>query len=434
MYHFGVAQAIRDCGLCERYELTLCGSSAGATAATALACGADFHAMRDFALDCGDDCRRHWWNVFRMKEYLLASIQRFGAAPFAPARLAATQAQLRRVEVYATLLPSLRPKVFTALASFEEAEQAVVASCCFTPVVGLPFQLRETGEWVADGGLATFQPRAGEPGVVTVSPFYFGDAHVKPSTVVPVWWGLRPPPRALHRQLFDLGYNDAIEFFTRAGYAPPQALERRRPAVRRLRRGPLAFAKDALFALLYLLVLRPVAVVLVYGELLTIAVVCFIHALWSHHPRDWAALYQDARGLVSARQFVGLLVSAAVPFNAARLSARSRLYRNLRPLFFFVSGGASSGKGGGKSHTTRGAGTNKSGSRHQGGGFLGDAESSSDDDGSGRRRHADGEGASARPTGARRWIVDTFFSRHPPLPRGAYMHHGTALKGDEARR
>lgn len=419
IYHFGVAQAIRDAGLCERFELRLCGTSAGALAVTALACNADFGAMRDFSLECGDHCRLHWWHVFRMREYLLASIQRFGTTPFAEEHLAASVAGLKRVEVYATQLPWLRTKIFTNLASFEDSREAVLASCCFTPVVGPPFQLRSTGEWVMDGGIVNFQPRVGEAGVITVCPFYFSEAHIKPSIVVPVWWGLQPPPRTDHRKLFDLGYNDALEYFVRTGYAPRSMLDRQKPAVKfSVRRGPFAFVRDFGIALLYLFLLRPLAVLAVYLELFAIAAVCIVHALW-RDPRAWSDVYQNWRNLVSARTFLNLWVTAMIPINELRLSKYSRFYRLLRPLVFKPLGKHRPGKEGGG----EGCAFDDDGPRRQSSG-----DEAVDEGGEARQHQRRTAGRRIHHhlyVGAKRWIVDTFFRRKDDSPVGAtvYMHH-----------
>ena len=53
--------------------------------------------------------------------------------------------------------------------TIDDAVEALRASCCLVPFVGLPFRLKGSGEWVIDGGFCAFQPRDGEPGVVTVA-------------------------------------------------------------------------------------------------------------------------------------------------------------------------------------------------------------------------------------------------------------------------
>ena len=48
------------------------------------------------------------------------------------------------------------------------------------------------GEWVCDGGLSDFKPVI-DADTITVSPFYFDYADIKPSRYIPPWWALYPP-------------------------------------------------------------------------------------------------------------------------------------------------------------------------------------------------------------------------------------------------
>jgi predicted acylesterase/phospholipase RssA len=84
--------------------------------------------------------------------------------------------------------------------------QALLASSCFVPFAA-PVRLR--GSLSVDGGMSEIQPvfEEGER-TVTVSPFFFSRADIKPSRYVPVWWVVLPPsnPHTID-WLYDLGAN-----------------------------------------------------------------------------------------------------------------------------------------------------------------------------------------------------------------------------------
>ena len=287
MYHFGVAQAIKDCGFADddgTARVKFCGTSAGALAAVALASGdeANFYDMRDFALLCAETSRRHWSNVFRMKTFLQAAIGRFASAAYDEKRSPEEKAILterleRRAEIYATTLPRFRPITFQRFEHFDDLEEALLASCCVAPLCGLPFPLSNTGEWVCDGGIAAYQPRQGEHGVITVSPLYLTTAHIRPSTFVPLWWAISPPPRKQYLELFNVGYNDALDFFVRNRYVEPQVFtDLAKPASKPMNRA-FAVVQDMAVLLIGCVLVRPAAIVVVYAEMLLLMA---WHAVW----------------------------------------------------------------------------------------------------------------------------------------------------------
>jgi hypothetical protein len=115
-----------------------------------------------------------------------------------------------KVTVSVTTLPWLRNKRYSTFDSPEHVTEVLVASCTATPIAGMPFML--DGELVLDGGLADFQPLSASlprAGTVTVSPFYFVDADIRPSRYVPLWWAVYPPRREDFAWVFHLGYDDA---------------------------------------------------------------------------------------------------------------------------------------------------------------------------------------------------------------------------------
>jgi hypothetical protein len=67
--------------------------------------------------------------------------------------------------------------------------------------------------WCIDGGLSDFQPVIDE-NTITVSPFYFSSADIRPSRYVPLWWSFFPPKdEDTIEWLYHLGQEDAISFF-----------------------------------------------------------------------------------------------------------------------------------------------------------------------------------------------------------------------------
>lgn len=334
MYHYGVAQALRETEILENYQVRLCGSSAGSLAVCALAAELDFEEMKRFALECGEDCREKPWNIFKMKKYLLQSIRRFGAGPMRKESLPKVLNNCRKfnLEVYATELPWLRPVVFSEFLELADVEEALSASCCFTPVVGFPFQMRHTGQWVMDGGLSAFQPRLSEPNTIAVSPFYFADADIKPSKAVPAWWGLRPPKAEQHAELFDLGYNDAVSFLVKEHLIPVTHLEKLKPLYDPLPKlGVIGLIRDALTSVFCLFVLRPIAVLLIYLELIFLAAEAFF-AIVLHDTAAWSELKDNIRNIVSLRNLFKLLFFSRMAINELRLCRYSRLYPLLCPL------------------------------------------------------------------------------------------------------
>jgi hypothetical protein len=357
MFHFGVCQAFVDTGFIKAMEaqgktVRFCGSSAGSLAAAALAseCTAMFPDMKSFALECADHYRESWWNFLCMKEYLVASIQRFGDKIVASRGMEKVLDAVNggRLEVYATTLPLLRRKCIATFDEFGDVEEALLASCCLTPVVGFPFQLRSTGEWVCDGGITAFQPRSGKGEIdlakgevlITVSPFYFTQADIRPSMFVPAWWGLYPPHRELHAALFDVGYNSALDFLIRhqlvaaaAGndlYKPPADLTLGSVAGQ----GLTAMVRDVLVTALYLLVGRPLAIFLIYTEMLLMALFVVAASVLTSNKR-WRSVYNNIRNLLSLRVFLRLLFSSKkIPINESRLAQSSGFYRALQPLVF----------------------------------------------------------------------------------------------------
>lgn len=180
-----------------------------------LALDCDFLAIKDFALTCVSKVHGSVSEAFNLRQYVSECIDR---------QLHAT-AHLdlhRRAEVVVTKLPWCTSIRFSEFASLAELKEALLASCCMTPLAGFPFRMdKADGSYVFDGGLSDFQPlfdeSEGEGPTVTVSPFYFTQAHIKPSRYIPCWWALYPPRPADFEWVFDLGYADCLYYCSDRG-------------------------------------------------------------------------------------------------------------------------------------------------------------------------------------------------------------------------
>jgi hypothetical protein len=86
---------------------------------------------------------------------------------------------------------------------------AILASAAAYPLAAFVYR---DGSWCADGGLTDFQPVIDDD-TLTVSPFYFSNADIKPSRYVPPWWSVIPPKSEdTIDWLYNLGYMDAMSY------------------------------------------------------------------------------------------------------------------------------------------------------------------------------------------------------------------------------
>jgi hypothetical protein len=390
MYHFGVAQALIDAGVIARHDeprpTKFVGTSAGALVASALAGELDVMAMRNYALDCADHLRARPWRIFGMDRYVRWSVRKFARELMSRDEIAE---RLRRtLEVYVTVLPMVRSRALTGFADLDEAEEALRASCCLAPFVGLPFRLRRTGEWVVDGGLAAFQPRFGQPGVLTVSAAPFFPSSIRPSLELPYLWSIIPPPRQQHVAIFDLGYVDTVNHLVRtnrvsgaqadrlmsaAPYMEPDAI-RRRLAGHDLGEAPAANDREVkrwewitllettIAVFVFGFMLRPLAVTAMYVEMWFLFTVDLLKATCglllpqlfdrghdgaktsafrqAQHQRRRSILkrrlqraYHRWRNAISLRVFLRLVLGGVkwIPINESRLKEHSAVYRLLYP-------------------------------------------------------------------------------------------------------
>ncbi|GMF17794.1 unnamed protein product [Phytophthora fragariaefolia] len=208
MYLFGVAKALQEFELEKNAKLLGC--SAGALAAAGLALHRDFDVIRDYVLANVIPKARSWPSgFFHGRDFLHDTLKAEGKL-HEYEKLNDSQ----QLTVVYTSLSSLKARRVTRFDSEEHPANTLMASCCATPIAGLPFKLN--GEWVMDGGVFDFQPVQDEK-TVTISPFYCTGADIKPSLYVPMWWAVVPPGVRDVEWLYDLGYEDGLKWIVRNG-------------------------------------------------------------------------------------------------------------------------------------------------------------------------------------------------------------------------
>ena len=289
----------------------------------------------EYAIECVRDCHSSIPNAFKIRQYVAVGIEKFAVDPFRK-NPCLRRDLCRRLEVYATVLPWCRKKVFHEFDKAEDLQEALVASCCLVPLAGLPFPLRKTGEYVCDGGMVAFQPRKGERNVITVSALYFTSAHIKPTGFVPSWWGLYPSSEREYWRLYHQGFNDCIKYLVQEGFVEETALKKlRRLPPSTHRRTPVDTAVDIGTGIVFMLVLRPWALIVIYIEmLLSTAVLLFFATISMTKLGRWQNWLHSLRNVISARVILHILIGKCVPVNLERLEKHSRIYRILKPIVY----------------------------------------------------------------------------------------------------
>jgi hypothetical protein len=185
---------------------------------------------------------------FKMREYLVDAITRH-------TNLDNLHKLNDKCTVVYTSLSGWEARKVSQFRDFNHLLWTMVASCCATPLVGLPF--KHEGEWVVDGGIMENQPefpdvvdaeededdkegsgddsddeedrrrrqqrKANKPKplkTVTVSPNIYSGADIRPSRYVPAWWSMYPPSERDMRWLYELGYEDALQWIVREEAVP----------------------------------------------------------------------------------------------------------------------------------------------------------------------------------------------------------------------
>lgn len=205
-YMFGVAKCIKHHKLHTRAKFAGC--SAGALTALGLAVeeGSYDRAVEYCKKICIPQCRRTLKGPFMLDKYVRGCLDYSGG-------LDGWRNAVGRLHVAVTRLPDFGNMRFSHFDSKEELIKALLASAAAFPLAP---PVHYKGKWYIDGGISDFQPVL-EPDTVTVNPFYFSQADIRPSRYVPAWWSLLPPSNAATVDwLFDLGYCDALRWMGRA--------------------------------------------------------------------------------------------------------------------------------------------------------------------------------------------------------------------------
>ncbi|EPY25701.1 patatin-like phospholipase [Strigomonas culicis] len=348
MYYFGVAHALVDSGVLQKLQadgvrIRFSGSSAGALAASCLASGQhDFLAVRDFCLASAKHFRSSIFNVFCMKRYLETAIDRFGWQLTKIDTDPAMRSHMMSgcLEVNVTKLPKIEKKMFDRFHSYEYIHEVLLASCCMVPLVGMPFRMEATGDWVVDGGFSDFTPHMNEPNCITVSGMYFQDASVHPRSFVPSWWAVYPPDEKEYRNLFWMGYNDMIDFLVSDGLlSGPMGEQLLRPEIDFNMRDSWWHSLRVLFLEgMMLLWVRPVVIFCIYSELaISMMLYGITFFIPSRRRKAMQRCYTSFRSSVSLRTLGRLIFGRRIPSNEERLTEGSWLFRIFGPIFLGVS-------------------------------------------------------------------------------------------------
>lgn len=278
MYLFGVAKALQEFEV--EKDAHIIGCSAGALAATGLAIKANFDHIRDHVLtNVVPPAHASWTGPFNVRNYLISTLRTQGRLD----EFASLNTEKPKVTVVYTSLSAWAPRRVSKFDSADHLLKSLLASCCATPIAGFPFRLK--GEWVMDGGLSEFQPIVDE-NTITVSPFYCTRADIKPSRYVPMWWALYPPSARDVEWLFELGYEDGLNWIKSNGLAgkrlihvPTKAQSYNGEWTTTVGqvigyRGVESRVLDALFVGLFVCLFKPLSFLLLYLEL-------YLHALIS---------------------------------------------------------------------------------------------------------------------------------------------------------
>jgi len=205
-YMFGVAKALQETGYASHFK-KLCGCSAGALTAVGLCLEGDFDKAIDFCKgECIPRCYSHWAGrgLLGIGEYAANCME-------VSCNLHRWEEAGDRLEVAITRLPFFQAERANSFQSQEDLKTALLASAAAFPFAPLVWR---QDAWCIDGGFSDFQPIMDE-NTLTVSPFYFDNADIKPSRYVPLWWSFFPPKdEDTIEWLYSLGHEDTIKFIT----------------------------------------------------------------------------------------------------------------------------------------------------------------------------------------------------------------------------
>jgi predicted acylesterase/phospholipase RssA len=202
-YMFGVAKCLKDHGL--HKEAKFSGCSAGALTALGLCVEpSSFDKAVEYCKEvCIPRCRGTLFGPFLLHKYVRGCLDYSGCLDEHWERANG------RLSVGVTSLPDFRAIRIEEFTNKDELISALMASAAAFPL-SPPVQRR--GKWLIDGGISDFQPVL-EARTVTVNPFYFSQADIRPSRYVPAWWSLLPPSHSgTVDWLYDLGFCDTLRW------------------------------------------------------------------------------------------------------------------------------------------------------------------------------------------------------------------------------
>ncbi|TFJ82081.1 hypothetical protein NSK_006746 [Nannochloropsis salina CCMP1776] len=202
-YMFGVAKCLKDHAL--HTEARFSGCSAGALTALGLCVEpSSFDKAVEYCKAvCIPRCRGTLLGPFLLHKYVRGCLDYSGCLE------EHWQRANGRLSVAVTGLPDFRAIRINDFRSKEELISALMASAAAFP---LSPPVRRRNKWLIDGGLSDFQPVL-ESHTVTVNPFYFSQADIRPSRYVPAWWSLLPPSHSgTVDWLYDLGFCDTLRW------------------------------------------------------------------------------------------------------------------------------------------------------------------------------------------------------------------------------
>ena len=336
-YQFGVAKALQEilnsnCPHDDDTPLSLspstrhsfCGASGGSLVAAALSLGIDPDEILNHILKYVKDCRSSLFNAFRLRHYVNGAIDAFesGDAYGNNKQTVLSGEKTERLSVAVSLLPRCSNVMINTFSSPDELREALLASCCMTPLAGFPFQLQRDdlkGQWAFDGGLTAFQPQIRNGKItVSVSPFYWSKADIVPSEYVPNQWAIYPPEPHQIEKLYQLGYRDTMRWWYTKGPGM-ESIPRRMPSSLDNRSFPsrLVFKRpsdawtpssifgDAAFVAVHCFV-KPAAYSMLYFEL-------FCRAYVSASASVIGNVEAARRSLFSSKNYFPVSIREAVP-------------------------------------------------------------------------------------------------------------------------
>jgi len=340
-YLYGVARAIQAAGL--DADVQYCGCSAGALAAAGLAYEGDFDAAVEFCkTECIPKAHGHVSGLFKLADYVGRCIELLLVPKFKVLKPGALQVAITQVPFFTGVRVTEHPTV-------EELKVTLLASSAAYP--GAPIVNHVRFGPCIDGGLSDFQPIV-DAETITVSPFYFSDCDIRPSRYVPPWWALVPPKNTETVDwTYNLGFDDAMAYFAKRGIAPSPRARPELADFRRKRLHPfdtprrinyhrflgydllnllpsqyLSFTLDVGLLAIFLLLLRPLALLAVYAELFVRVVVGSLLVVVSFGARGVATARQSTHCLMSLSLVLRFFSSFQRP-SSAELRKHDQLYR-----------------------------------------------------------------------------------------------------------